>query len=40
MPEAPTLRSEGKVIDALIEYFAQHDILAVPPRGRQIDIAH
>ncbi|MEE4161399.1 MAG: bifunctional UDP-sugar hydrolase/5'-nucleotidase [Woeseiaceae bacterium] len=40
MPEAKTLRNAGKVIDALIAYFARHEVLAVPPRGRQIDIGH
>jgi len=40
MPEAPTLRNMGKVMDVLLAYFAEHEVLAVPRRGRQINIAH
>jgi len=36
--EAPVLRSAGTVSDALAAYFAAHDVVPVPERGRQVDI--
>ena len=38
--ESKVIRNAGKVTDVARAYFAQHDIVAVPPRGRQVDIAH
>lgn len=29
----------GKVTDVVMAYFAQHDVVTFPPKGRQIDIA-
>jgi 2',3'-cyclic-nucleotide 2'-phosphodiesterase (5'-nucleotidase family) len=37
--ESETLRSAGKVTDVVTEYFARHEIVAVPEGGRQVDIA-
>jgi len=36
--EAEAIRSAGKVSDAAAAYFAQYDVVAVPSRGRQVDI--
>ena len=36
--EAPALRSAGKVSDAVTAWFAAHDVVPVPERGRQVDV--
>ena len=36
--ESPELRNAGKVSDAVAAYFAAHDVVPVPERGRQVDI--
>ena len=36
--EAEAIRSAGKVSDAAAAWFANHDVVAVPSRGRQVDI--
>lgn len=36
--EADALRNAGKVSDAAVAYFARHQVVAVPSRGRQVDI--
>ena len=38
--ESAAIRNAGKVTDVAKAYFAQHDVVPVPPRGRQTDIAH
>ena len=35
--EIPEMRRAGKVSDAITEYFAKHDVVQVPSRGRQVD---
>lgn len=37
--ESPEIRNAGKVSDAVAAYFVAHDIVAIPQRGRQVDIA-
>ncbi|MEM7433399.1 MAG: bifunctional UDP-sugar hydrolase/5'-nucleotidase [Pseudomonadota bacterium] len=37
--EVELLSSHGQAADALIEYFAENDIVVVPERGRQIDLS-
>ncbi|MBT8078261.1 MAG: bifunctional metallophosphatase/5'-nucleotidase [Gammaproteobacteria bacterium] len=37
--ESPVMRSVGKVPDVMIDYFAGHDVVPVPPRGRQTDVS-
>jgi len=36
--EAEAIRSAGKVSDAAAAWFASHEVVAVPSRGRQVDI--
>lgn len=36
-PESEVIRSVGKVSDVVIDYFRSNDLVAVPPRGRQLD---
>ncbi len=36
--ESDAMRSAGKVADAVAAYFKDHDVVAVPARGRQTDI--
>ncbi len=36
--ESDAIRNAGKVSDAAVAYFADHDVVAVPSRGRQVDI--
>ncbi len=36
--ETDALRNAGKVSDAAVAYFARHQVVAVPSRGRQVDI--
>jgi len=36
--ETDAIRSAGKVSDAAAAYFANHEVVAVPSRGRQVDI--
>lgn len=38
--ESEAIRSAGKVTDVVSEYLAQHEVLAVPTSGRQVDLAH
>ena len=38
--ESEALRSAGKVTDVVLAYFAQHELVPVPPPGRQTDLAH
>lgn len=38
-PESEVIRSVGKVSDVIVEYFRDHDQVAVPERGRQWDVA-
>jgi 5'-nucleotidase/UDP-sugar diphosphatase len=37
--EVEAIRSAGKVSDAATAYFAMHDVVPIPSRGRQVDIA-
>ena len=37
--ESPVLSSHGKVFEIMIEYFADNEIVAVPSRGRQMDMS-
>ena len=39
-PEAKRLRAHGKVADAVVEYFRSRYVVAVPKRGRQLDVAN
>jgi len=36
--EAEALRSAGTVTDVVTAYLAQHDVVDLPPRGRQVDV--
>jgi 5'-nucleotidase/UDP-sugar diphosphatase len=36
--ESDAIRNAGKVSDAAAAWFANHDVVAVPSRGRQVDI--
>ncbi len=36
---AEEIRRVGKVSDVITGYFESHDIVAVPARGRQVDIS-
>ena len=36
--EADSIRNAGKVSDAAAAWFARHEVVAVPSRGRQVDI--
>ena len=36
--ESEAIRSAGKVSDAVAAYFQNHDVVAVPSRGRQVDV--
>ena len=36
--EADAIRSVGKVSDVAVAYFENHEIVAVPERGRQVDL--
>ena len=36
--EADAIRNAGKVSDAAVAYFTRHQVVSVPPRGRQVDI--
>ena len=36
--ESEAIRSAGKVSDAAAAWFANHEVVAVPSRGRQVDI--
>ncbi|MGI9225493.1 MAG: bifunctional metallophosphatase/5'-nucleotidase [Woeseiaceae bacterium] len=36
--ESEAIRSAGKVTDVVTAYFKQHEVVAVPPRGRQVDL--
>lgn len=36
--EADVLRNTDKVSDIMVDYFSKRDIVAVPDRGRQIDV--
>ena len=38
-PEGRTIRELGKVSDVVIQYFRDHDVVAVPPRGRQKEVS-
>ncbi len=38
-PEGRTIRELGKVSDVVIQYFRDHDVVAVPPRGRQKELS-
>ncbi len=38
LSEPEVIRNAGKVSDAAAAYFAIHDVVAVPSRGRQVDI--
>ena len=38
--ESEVIRSAGKVSDVIVKYFQDHDVVAVPKRGRQKDILH
>jgi 2',3'-cyclic-nucleotide 2'-phosphodiesterase (5'-nucleotidase family) len=37
--EAGAIRSAGQVADAMAAYFADSDVVAIPSRGRQVDVA-
>jgi 5'-nucleotidase/UDP-sugar diphosphatase len=37
-PESTVIGNAGKVSDIITQYFENHEVLAVPKRGRQIDI--
>ena len=37
--ESDAIRSAGPVTDVMTEYFAQHDLVAIPAGGRQVDVA-
>ena len=37
--EGRTIRELGKVSDVVIQYFQDHDVVAVPPRGRQKEVS-
>ncbi len=38
--ESEAIRNAGKVTEVATAYFAQHDVVVVPPGGRQTDIGH
>ena len=38
-PEATPVKRAGLVSDAVIDFFQRHDVVKVPPRGRQHDIS-
>lgn len=38
-PESDVIRSVGKVSDVIIDYFRNHEVVVVPERGRQSDVA-
>ena len=38
-PESDDIRSAGKVSDVIVDYFRNHELVAVPKRGRQWDVA-
>lgn len=38
--ESEAIRSAGAVTDVVTAYLARHEVVAVPPRGRQVNIAH
>ena len=37
--ESEAVRSSGTVTDVVTAYFAQHDVVAIPQGGRQVDVA-
>ena len=37
--ESESIRSVGMVTDVVTDYFAQRDVIEVPPGGRQVDLA-
>ena len=37
--EAEAVRSAGMVSDLMADYFASHDVVTVPSRGRQVNVA-
>ncbi|MGI9237011.1 MAG: 5'-nucleotidase C-terminal domain-containing protein, partial [Woeseiaceae bacterium] len=36
--ESANIRNAGKVSEAMVAYFARNDVVALPSRGRQVDI--
>ena len=37
--ESAAIKSVGKVSNVMIDYFRKHDVIAVPPRGRQKEVS-